>query len=298
MEKSKEMLAGVFSPMCTPFKEDKVFLEGVASNIQKMNLTGLRGYFVLGTNGEFKSLTTKEGFQVLKTVLEHRSPDKVVMAGTAAESTYETIELTLEAADLGVDSVSLLMPHFFAKKIDDDVMVSFIIDVAEASPVPVVLYNNPSVAAGVNIGLEVIRRVADHPNVVGMKDSSKTTYKASLEAESDNFSMMAGSAGYFLDLLVSGGTGGVLSLANVFPDACATLYQTFKDGRIKEAEQQSADLVNLNKQVSGAYGVAGVKAAMGLAGFYGGNPRKPIKGLTETQKLELKKALVDTGFLK
>lgn len=298
MEKSKEMLAGVFSPMCTPFKEDKVFIEGVASNIQKMNQTGLRGYFVLGTNGEFKSLTTKEGFQVLKTVLEHRSPDKVVMAGTAAESTYETIELTLKAADMGVDSVSLLMPHFFAKKIDDDVLVSFIIDVAEVSPVPVVLYNNPSVAAGVSIGLEVIRRVADHPNVVGMKDSSKTTYKGSLEAESDNFSVMAGSAGYFLDLLARGGTGGVLSLANVFPDVCATLYQTFKDGRRKEAEQQSADLVNLNRQVSGTYGVAGVKAAMDLTGFIGGNPRKPIKGLTETQKHELKKALVNTGFLK
>lgn len=298
MKKNKDMLAGVFSPMCTPFKDDKVFLEGVASNIQKMNLTGLRGYFVLGTNGEFKSLTTKEGLEVLRTVLEHRSPDKVVMAGTAAESTYETIELTLKAADIGVDSVSLLMPHFFAKKIDDDVLVSFIIDVAEASPVPVVLYNNPSVAAGVTIGLEVIKRVADHPNVVGIKDSSKTTYKDSLTAESDSFSVMAGSAGYFLDLLASGGTGGVLSLANVFPDACATLYQTFKDGRLEEAEEQSRELVNLNKQVSGTYGVAGVKAAMDLAGFVGGNPRKPIKGLTDSQRRDLKKALMETGFLK
>jgi len=298
MKKSKEMLAGVFSPMCTPFKEDKVFLEGVASNIQKMNQTGLRGYFVLGTNGEFKSLTTSEGVQVLKTVLAHRSADKVVMAGTAAESTYETIELTLKAADLGVDSVSLLMPHFFAKRMDDDVLVSFITDVAEASPVPVVLYNNPSVAAGVTIGWEVIRRVADHPNVIGIKDSSKTAYKDTLKAESDTFSVMAGSAGYFLDLLTCGGTGGVLSLANVFPDACAKLYQTFKNGRMAEAEQQSKELVNLNKQVSGTYGVAGVKAAMDLAGFFGGNPRKPIKGLTEAQRGDLKKALVDTGFLK
>ncbi|MFW2365778.1 MAG: dihydrodipicolinate synthase family protein [Desulforhopalus sp.] len=297
METNKEMLAGVFSPMCTPFKDDKVFLEGVARNIEKMNLTGLRGYFVLGTNGEFKSLTTNEGLRVLKTVLEHRSADKVVMAGTAAESTYETIELTLKAADLGVDSVSLLMPHFFAKKIDDDVLVSFITDVADASPVPVVLYNNPSVAAGVTIGIEVIKRVADHPNVVGIKDSSKSTYVDSLKAESDHFSVLAGSAGYFLDLLASGGTGGVLSLANVFPDASAALYQTFKKGRMQEAEKMSQDLVNLNKQVSGTYGVAGVKAAMDLAGFIGGNPRKPIKGLTESQRADLKRALVDTGFL-
>ena len=298
MKGKKDMLAGVFSPMCTPFKDDKVFLEGVAVNIQKMNETGLRGYFVLGTNGEFKALTSSEGFQVLQTVLEHRSEDKVVMAGTAAESTYETIELTLKAADMGVDSVSLLMPHFFAKKIDDDVLVSFITDVAEASPVPVVLYNNPSVAAGVTIGFEVIRRVADHPNVVGIKDSSKNTYKDSLKAENDEFSVLAGSASYFLDLLSSGGTGGVLSLANVFPDASAALYQTFKKGLMQEAERMSEDLVNLNKQVSGTYGVAGVKAAMDLAGFVGGNPRKPIKGLTESQRAELKKALVDAGYLK
>ena len=298
MKSNKDMLAGVFSPMCTPFKDDKIFLEGVVHNIQKMNETGLRGYFVLGTNGEFKALTSKEGFQVLGTVLEHRSEDKVVMAGTAAESTYETIELTLKAADMGVDSVSLLMPHFFAKKIDDDVLVSFITDVAEASPVPVVLYNNPSVAAGVTIGLDVIRRVADHPNVVGIKDSSKNTYKDSLKAESDTFSVLAGSANYFLDLLTSGGTGGVLSLANVFPDACADMFHAFKKGRMDETQQRSEEIINLNRQVSGTYGVAGVKGAMDLAGFVGGNPRKPIKGLTETQRADLKKALVGTGFLK
>ena len=298
MDKSSDMLAGVFSPMCTPFKDDKVFKEGVARNIEKMNETGLRGYFVLGTNGEFKSLSTTERLEVLKTVLEHRSPDKVVMAGTAAESTHETIELTLKAADIGVDSVSLLMPHFFAKKIDEDVMVAYIIEVAEAAPVPVVLYNNPSVAAGVNIGPEVLRRVVDHPNVVGIKDSSKTGYKATLAERNDTFSVMAGSAGYFLDLLGSGGTGGVLSLANVFPEACAQLYELFKSGRKEEAEQLSGDLVNLNKQVSGTYGVAGVKAAMDLAGFVGGNPRKPLKGLTEDQRDDLERTLAAAGFLK
>ncbi|MBF0276688.1 MAG: dihydrodipicolinate synthase family protein [SAR324 cluster bacterium] len=298
MGSSKEMLAGVFSPMCTPFIDEQVSLDGVATNIEKMNQTGLRGYFILGTNGEFKSLTAKESFEVLQTVVKHRSADKVVMAGTAAESTFETIEKTLKAADLGADLVSLLMPHFFAKKMEDDVLASFIIDVADASPIPVVLYNNPSVAAGVNIGADLIKRVAVHPNVIGIKDSSKSTYKNGLESEGDGFSVMAGSAGYFLDLLVSGGTGGVLSLANVFPDACATLYRTFKEGRLEEAQKLSDELISLNKEVSGAFGVAGVKAAMDLAGFVGGNPRKPLKGMLESQKLQLKETLTEKGFLK
>ncbi len=298
MEEMKEKLCGVFAPMVTPFQDDNILMNRLIDNVEKMNRTSLRGYFVLGTNGEYKSLSVEERIQVLKEVVEHHSPEKVVMAGTGAESTHETIDLTLKAADMGADMVSLLMPHFFAKKIDDDVLADYILDVAEASPVPVVLYNNPSVAAGVTIGLDLLRRVSGHPNVIGIKDSSKETYRSNLEASGDGFSVLAGSANYFLDLLMAGGTGGVLSLANVFPDACARLYRAFKEGRLKEARQLNEELVGLNKEVSGKYGVAGVKAAMDMAGFIGGVPRKPIKPLTESQKVDLRRMLIERGFLK
>ncbi len=108
---------------------------------------------------------------------------------------------------------------------------------------------------------------------------------------------MAGSANFFLDVLIAGGYGGVLSLANIFPDACAKLYKIFKDGKLEEAKKLNDELVSLNKEVSGSYGVAGVKAAMDLAGFTGGDPRKPIKALTESQKDDLKKKLVEKGFI-
>jgi 4-hydroxy-2-oxoglutarate aldolase len=298
MNDIRKKLSGVFAPITTPFRQDDLFLEGLSSNIEKLNRSGLKGYFVLGTNGEYKSLTTEERAEILKTVIACRSPDKIVMAGTGAESTRQTIELTLKAAELGVDMVSLLMPHFFARKIDDEVLSDYIRDVADRSPVPVLLYNNPSVAAGVTIGPDLIRKVASHPNLVGIKDSSKQTFKDNLQAAGENLCVLAGSANYFLELLSAGGVGGVLSLANVFPDACAQLYRAFVEGRLEEAGQMNRALVDLNAQVSGTHGVAGVKAAMDLVGFSGGAPRKPIKALTAAQKEQLAETLRDRGYLK
>ncbi len=294
----KEMLSGVFTPMVTPFKNDEILYEGLIENVRKMNQTKLRGYFVLGTNGEFNSLSVEERLSVLKAVVENASDDKVIMAGTATESTKETIDITREAAKIGASMVSLLMPHFFRKYLQDDELTDYIIKVADASPVPVLLYNNPSVAADILISPEVVRRVAEHPNVVGMKDSSKGNYKSYLEAaKGKEFYLLAGSASFFLDLLIDGGIGGVLSLANVFPAECARLYTAFKDGNIGQAKTLNERLVGLNKRVSGFRGVAAVKGAMDLLNYTGGEPRHPLKPLTEEQKKTLEANIRELGFI-
>ena len=298
MSSAKEMLSGVFSPMCTPFINDEISYDGVEKNILLMNKSGLKGYFVLGTNGEFKTLSEEEKIKVLEAVLKNASSDKVIMAGTGCESTRETVRLTKLAASMGVKMVSLLMPNFFAKKIDDEVMINHILEVADASPVPVVLYNNPSVAAGITIGAGVIKAVCTHGNVAGIKDSSKDTWPDNVAYDSADFSVLAGSAGYFFDLMEKGGTGGVLSLANVFPDACADLYKLYKAGEMDKALKLKDDLVSLNKKVSGKYGVAGVKYAMDMAGFTGGSPRRPLKALTDEQKTSLAADLKESGFIK
>ncbi|TVQ35233.1 MAG: dihydrodipicolinate synthase family protein [Spirochaetaceae bacterium] len=294
----REKLTGVFAPICTPFdRNDEVDYEGLAHNVRKSSGSGMTGYFALGTNGEYKTLSERESLKVLETVVKHASDDMVIMAGSGAESTKLTIEITKAVAEVGAELVSLLMPHFFAKKITDDVMAAYIFDVAEASPVPVVLYNNPSVAAGVTMRASLVERVAEHPNVVGIKDSSKETYPENLSFASESFFVMAGSASFFLDLLKQGGTGGVLSLANVIPQACAELHRLFVNGKIDEAEELNTRLVALNKQVSGTYGVAGVKAAMDAAGFVGGSPRKPLTGLAESERAALGKIISDSALL-
>lgn len=298
MNTIKEKLSGVYPPMATPFKDDEILFDGIIENVKKMNESGLRGYFVCGTNGEFKSLTVEERLKVFETVVKYASPDKVVMAGTAAESTKETIEITRHAAEIGVHLVSLLVPSFFKKIIDNDVLAEYILEVADASPVPVLIYNNPSVTGGVLVSLEVIKRVSGHPNVVGMKDSSKGNYKEYINAAKEGFYILAGSVSFFFDLLKAGGIGGVLSLANVLPDDCVALYRAFIEGRMEEAGRLSTNLVNLNKQVSGKYSVTGVKSAMDIAGFTGGDPRRPLRTLSVSQKEDLKKILIESGFLK
>jgi 4-hydroxy-2-oxoglutarate aldolase len=141
MTGKKKELSGVITPMVTPFKDDRVVFHGLIANVEKMNATGLAGYFVLGTNGEYKTLSLEERFLVLQTVVKYRAKDKVVMAGMGFESTKETIDMTLRAAGEGADLVSLLMPHFFAKKMTADLLAGYITAVADASPIPVVLYN-------------------------------------------------------------------------------------------------------------------------------------------------------------
>lgn len=293
---NKEKLSGIFVPMVTPIKDDEICYDGLINNIKQWNNTGLAGYFILGTNGEFKSLSVDEKFKVLKTVVEHAAEDKIVMAGTAAESTKETIDLTLEAAKIGASQVSLLMPSFFRSQIDDEVLINYIVEVADASPVPVVLYNNPSVAADVLITPEVIRTVSSHHNVIGIKDSSRGNYLKYLEAATEDFYLMAGSASFFYDALKAGGVGGVLSLANVFPETCVKLYELFRQGEIEEAEKLNKVIVDLNKKVSGFGGVAAVKAAMDIIGYVGGVPRRPLKGLTNEQKETLKINIKAAGF--
>jgi 4-hydroxy-2-oxoglutarate aldolase len=297
MQDIHAQLSGVFAPMTTPFRDDLLDLESLAGNVERMNRSGLRGYFVLGTNGEFKALGIEERWQVLQAVVRHRGSGMVVMAGCGAESTHETLELSRRAADLGADLASLLMPSFFAKKMTVEVMERYVREVADASPLPVVLYNNPGVAAGVAIRAELLRRVADHPRVVGIKDSSKETFRENLAAASPRFRVLAGSAAFFLELLRAGGTGGVLSLANVVPEECVRLYRAHLDGNTGEADRLNATLVELNARVSGSFGVAGVKAAMDLAGYAGGEPRRPHAGLKPEEREQVRAALQASGFL-
>jgi 4-hydroxy-2-oxoglutarate aldolase len=292
-----DRLSGVFAPLTTPFVDDEIDYRGMEKNLERFNDSGLKGYFALGTNGEFKSLTVEERFRVLEVVVRAASRDKTVMAGTGCESTRETITLCERAAKAGAQFVSLIMPSFFAKRMTDDVLASYILEVANASPAPVLIYNNPSVAAGVCVSPAVVERVSGHPNVAGMKDSSKGNYPSYLRAAKEDFALIAGSADFFFELLKAGGVGGVLSLANVFPDACADVYRAFREGRADEASKKNETILALNKEVSGSFGVAGVKAAMDLAGLVGGSPRRPLRGLNGEQFADLRKKLQSLGML-
>jgi 4-hydroxy-2-oxoglutarate aldolase len=294
----RERLSGVFAPLTTPFDvQGNLLLEKLALNVEKLNRSRLRGYLVLGTNGEFRSLSTPEQMEVLKTVVKTASPEKVIMAGTGAESTPVSIELCHQAAEIGAHYGSLITPFFFAKKMSDRALIDYLIQVAERSPIPVLLYNNPGVT-NITMSTTVVKEGSSHPKIVGMKDSSPGNLSAYILSAKPGFYLLAGSANFFFTGLLMGAVGGVLSLADVFPEPCCQLYDLGAARKFEEGREHQFQIMKLNQMVSGKFGVAGVKVAMDFAGFYGGPPRSPLPSLTAEEKKKLREDLVASGFLK
>ena len=293
----REKLSGVFAPVVTPFKNDEILFDDLAANIRKLNQTGLTGYLALGSNGEFKSLSDKEQLDVLEVFAKEKG-DKVVMVGTACESTTQTIEKSLRAAEMGFDFASVLTPSYFAKKMTDDILIGYFSKIADACTIPVLLYNAPGFAGGVQISPKAVRKLAEHGNIVGMKDSSSAgpnRYLALLDGVPD-FCVLAGSANFFYPTLHIGTVGGIISLSNVLPEPCCELYDLFIAGDYRKAAPLHHRLQRLNSAVSGSHGVAGVKGAMDIAGFAGGEPRHPLVPITDADKAIIKERILAEGF--
>ncbi|MFC1490713.1 dihydrodipicolinate synthase family protein, partial [Candidatus Latescibacterota bacterium] len=297
MKSIKEKLSGVFAPVVMPFKDDKLLLDDLRDNIRKLNETKLTGYLAHGSNGEFRSLNDEEQIKVLEVFAEEKG-DKVVMVGTACESTTQTIDKTKQVADMGFDFASILTPCYFAKKMTDEVLIGYYTRIADNSPIPILLYNAPGFAGGVSVSPTAAKVLAGHENIVGMKDSSSVGpngFLAKLDGIED-FHVMAGSANFFYPTLHIGTVGGIISLSNVLPEPCCDLYQLFIDGKYDEARTLHLKLQRLNGAVSGSHGVAGVKGAMDIAGFHGGEPRHPLIKITDADKQKIRESIISEGF--
>lgn len=293
-------LMGVFAPISTPFTaEGKVDYEGLAANVKRYAAAGLKGYLALGSNGENKSLSNEEKLRVLETIVQNKGADQTVMAGCIFESTIETIEMGREMCKLGADFLTLLPPCYFKKQMTDDVLLRYFSDVADAVSVPCLVYNAPQYAGGVGLSPKLIRRCADHPNIVGVKDSSTGNMESILFAVKDkpDFTVMAGSVNNFFTAMTMGGAGGVLSLSNSFPEITVELYDLLVAQKWPEAIAMNTRLLEINRVIGGAGGVPAVKAAMDMNGLVGGEPRLPLLPLTEAQKEDLKAKIVGFGLL-
>ncbi|MHC4559555.1 MAG: dihydrodipicolinate synthase family protein [Planctomycetota bacterium] len=297
MGQNKKKLSGVFAPVVTPFRSDELAIDDLRYNLRRLNKTELTGYLALGSNGEFRSLTDKEQIQVLE-VFSQEKGEKVVMVGTACESTRQTIEKSKLVSEMDFDYVSILTPSYFVKRMDGATLEDYYKRVADSVDIPVILYNAPGFTGGVEIPLQTVLELSQHPNIVGMKDSSSTGPSQLLSCldPAQDFHVLAGSANFFYTSVHLGAAGGVLSLANALPGPCCDLYRLFTQGRYDDAKELSFRLARLNQAVSGLWGVAGVKAAMEITGFKGGHPRHPLKALTDEAKERIKRKMVDEGF--
>ena len=293
---AKKRVEGIFAPLNTCFENEEVAYEHFRQNMRKYSKTKLAGYLVIGSNGENKCLTEDEKLKVLEIALQEKAKHQLVMAGTGCESTKETIAFSKKAEKLGADIVSLVCPGYYKRNMTDDALIRYFSDVADAVSIPVFAYNAPEFT-GVTLSNKAVAAISKHPNIGGMKDTSPNGTAGYLEACGSDFCVLSGTISTLFTGLCLGTTGGVVSLANAFPNACVELYEAFKSGNIDKARQHHHKLFTLNQSVSGKAGVAGVKYSSELGGYYGGPPRLPLLPLKDEDKKAIKDAVAKAGLI-
>jgi len=291
-------LMGVFAPITTPFDDKgEVAYDKLKENMKFYAKSSLKGYLALGSNGENKSLTNQEKEKVLEIIIKNKGANQTVMTGCIFESTKETIEFARIAQSLGTDFITLLPPSYFKKEMTDPVLLKYFTDVASSLTTPCLVYNAPQFCGGTTLSVSLVKELAKHPNIVGLKDSSTGNIESFLFAVRDTFNVMPGSANFFMNGLIMGAPGGVISLANVFPEITHKLYTLTVNKNYEEAFKLNEKIIQMNKTVSGTGGVAAVKYGMDLAGLYGGNPRLPLLPLSDDIRKKIKEYLQKEGMI-
>ena len=289
-------LSGILPPLTTPFTDDELDISKLLRNIRKYERRELAGYVLFGSNGENAFLTREEKIQIISSIREQTK--KILIAGIGSDSIKETISLANESAEKGVDYALIITPSFFKSEMKHHTFLNYYNKVAESVMIPVIIYNVPKFT-NVNIETETIIELAKHPNIAGLKDSTENTARISEIVANipDSFKVIVGTASVLYPGLMAGADGGILALANIAPDECLQLYLHFIANKNKEALELQNRLIPVNKAVTTKFGVAGLKAAMDLLGYDGGNPRLPLEPLNEAQIIELKIILKQASLI-
>jgi 4-hydroxy-2-oxoglutarate aldolase len=285
--------SGVIPPIITPFQDRKLALDQLRLNFKKWNQTGLAGYLVLGSNGEAVYLNEKEKIKVIEVSRESIPTSKIMLVGTGMESTQQTIRFTNLAAKMGADCALVITPFYFKGSMNPQILYEHFIAIAESSRIGILIYNVPQFT-GINLEPELVAKLSAHPNIIGIKDSSGNIGQLSeiVRLSQKGFAAFVGSAHVFYPALCIGAVGGILAVANVVPQECIEIQAFFKKGKRDAARALQNRLTPFAKAVTTKYGIGGLKMAMDLAGYFGGNPRLPLKRPGPEVEEELKRLLL------
>lgn len=285
---------GVFPALTTPFNADEsVSAFALRENIRLYNQTKTAGYVALGSTGESVMLSRDEADSVLATVREAASPDKTLIAGTGAESTADTIARTKRSAALGYQFALVKTPHYYKPVYRAETYIRHYRAVADASPIPVLLYSVPQFT-GIILETPEIVALAAHPNIAGIKDSSGNIQRVGeiIAGTSPEFAVLTGGSSVIYPALAMGAKGAILALAAALPEKCAEVYELVQNGRHAEARQLQLSLAEASKRIVSENGIPGVKFAMDLRGYRGGLPRLPLLPVSEEKKQSIAAAIL------
>jgi 4-hydroxy-2-oxoglutarate aldolase len=278
--------SGVFAALTTPFAaDDSVAIADLKKNIQLYNATGLAGYAVQGSTGESVLLSRAEWDSVLVAAKEAASPQKKLLAGTGVESTAETISRSKRAAELGYHAALVKTPYYYKPVYKPEVFIAHYRRVADASPIPVMLYSVPQFT-GISLEAPEVAVLSEHPNIIGIKESSGHVQRVSemVAATPASFQVLTGGAAVLLPSVTVGAKGAILALASALPEKCAELYEVTRRGQLDAARELQKNLLRASKLIVSELGIPGVKFVMDQRGYRGGPPRLPLLPLSDSAK--------------
>ncbi|KAK4249424.1 Dihydrodipicolinate synthetase [Corynascus novoguineensis] len=297
---NRPLVPGVYVPTMCFFEEgtEDVDTETIARHAVRLARAGVTGLATQGSNGEAVHLTHAERQLVTvttrKALNESGYAHMPIIVGCGSQSTRETIQLCREAWEAGGDYALVLPPSYYAPLFApaSETVTSFFTAVADASPIPIIIYNFPGAVGGLDLSSDVIVQLSRHPNIVGVKltcgntgklarvvaatrKSSPSTAGGNSSQNHPDFLVLAGSADFTLQSLVVGGHGILAGLANIAPKACVRTMQLYSEGKVAEA-QAMQEVVAQGDWTAIQGGVVGVKS--GLQGWmgYGGHARSPL----------------------
>ena len=292
-------LTGVYPPLATPFVNQELALDLLAENVRKLAPTGLTGFVALGSNGELPALTEVEKLQVVETVVANAPADTQIFVGVSYESTKQALAFISQAAGRGAHAALVLPPSYYKSALTPEVLRDYYIALANEADLPLLIYNMPA-NTGINLGPDVAVPLAQHPRIIGLKDSSGNIVQITeiiRQTQDEDFAVMAGSASFLFTSLCVGATGGVAALANLAPRECVQLFNHFQHGELGHARELQYRLMAPNGAVTTRFGVAGLKAAMTLCGYHGGEPRHPLAPLPPDQHETVRSILAEALLL-
>ncbi len=283
-------LTGIFAPVVSTFRagSEDLDLDGFAANVRAHVGEGLDGVVVAGSTGEAALLAEDERSALVATARRHVPSGGLVIAGCGGESTRQTVARTRAAQDAGADAVLVVAPHYYANAMTLDVLRAHYRRVADESPLPVVLYNIPKYMHFA-LPAELVAELAQHPNVVGIKDSSGQLemLKGFLQAQSDTFSVLTGSGSALQAGLEAGARGGILAVSLFAAGLAREVLRAVQAGDVSAAASAQARLKPMADVIVAKLGVPGVKHALDRVGKVGGVPRMPLQPLDAAGQAEV-----------
>ena len=284
-----ENLRGLSLPFTSPFDSDgKLETSSLIKNLHKWSQTNIKGLVALGSTGERVHLNQYEYVSVIETARANLPPKLSLIVGAGQQSVIGTIEEVASAANAGADAVLVITPSFYRSAINQNVLFSYYTAVADASTVPVMLYSMPALT-GITIEPETIARLSEHENIIGVKDSSNNMdgFSETIRLCPTNFAVMTGNGTVFLEALKRGASGAILAVGCATPEVCIDIFNSFKSGDVRRAEELQTKLTPFAAAVTTRFGIGGLKVAMDLAGYHGGNVRAPLQMPTAEQREEI-----------